>query len=157
MKNENTYEVLSQNGITPTEFAQASAKVYSKLVNELPEPLSHAMTPTLLNEVLDEIIKEGDNSDYHRMLKMLRGDRALSLYSSAINGSDRYDMNVVDTVTIAGETKDGDTFRVNCGRNSDYIKTAFKYIDDTEIIGYKQDYKVIFESNGETSVFKLHI
>ena len=157
MKNENTYEVLSQNGITPTEFAQASTKVYSELSRELPEVLSAAMTPTLLNDVLDEMMKEGDKSDYHEMLKIHKGDRVLALYSSAFNGSDRYDMDVVDTVTIAGSTQDGDAFRINCGKNPDYIGKAFKFIDETEIIGFKHDYEVIFESDGETSVFKLHI
>ncbi|NCB96557.1 MAG: hypothetical protein EOM35_08945 [Negativicutes bacterium] len=157
MKNENTYEVLSQNGITPTEFAQASTKVYSELSRGLPEVLSAAMTPTLLNDVLDEMMKEGDKSDYHEMLKINRGDRVLSLFYSAFNGSDRYDMDVVDTVTIAGSTQNGDAFRINCGKNSDYINKAFKFIEETEIIGFKHDYEVIFDSDGETSTFKLHI
>ena len=157
MKNENTYEVLSQNGITPTEFAQASTKVYSELSRELPEVLSAAMTPTLLNDVLDEMMKEGDKSDYHEMLKIHKGDRVLALYSSAFNGSDRYDMEVVDTVTIAGYAQNGDVFSIKCGKNSDYIKRAIKFIDETGVIGFKDNYAVIFETDGETSSFKLHI
>ena len=148
---------MSENGITPTEFVQASTKVYSELSRELPEVLSAVMTPTLLNDVLDEMMKEGDKSDYHEMLKIHKGDRVLALYSSAFNGSDRYDMDVVDTVTIAGSTQDGDAFSINCGKNPDYIGDAFKFIDETEIIGFKHDYAVIFETGGETSTFKLHI
>ena len=157
METENIYEVLSQNGITPTEFAQVSIKVYTELSRGLPEVLSAAMTPTLLNDVLDEMMKEGDKSDYHEMLNMCGGDKHLSLLYSAFKGSDRYDMDIVDTVTIAGSTQDGDAFRINCGKNPDYIGNAFKFIDDTEVIGFKHDYEVIFESDGEASVFKLHI
>ncbi len=157
MTTENAYEVISENGITPTEFVQASTKVYSELSRFLPETLAYAMTPTLLNEALDEMMKEGDKSDYHDALNMLRGDRVLSLYYSALNGSDRYDMDVVNTVTIVGYAQNNDVFRINCGKNSDYIKKAFRFIEETEVTEFKRDYEVIFETGGETSTFKLHI